>query len=269
MSLWPGGGSDKPPCFSHATAAYSDSGNRLFLHLMNTNNHTVPPPSSLDGHMMEVLVRCDLFRNLDAHAIAQVLENVHYRLVHLNTGEIFTTAGMAVQNLDIVVSGSLSTRMMGPSGKELRVSVLKPGILVAPAYLFGEEPYYPVSAEADCPTTLLRLTKEQFVTLVDTDRRILWNFIALLCDTTAFITNKVRMLSLTTVRDKLAAFLLQEAQLQGSRKIELRLSRQQIAEMLGIQKFSVIRQFNIFQENGAIVINGKKITILNADLLRK
>lgn len=233
----------------------------------DTNIHD--PAAPCDDKIMEELIRCDLFYGLDARAIAQVLGNVRYRLVHLDAGDTFTTAGMTVQNLDIVVSGSLSTCMMGPSGKELKVSVLKPVTLVAPAYLFGEAPYYPVSAVADSPTTLLRLTKEQFVRLVDTDRRIQWNFIVLLCNTAAFITDKMRMLSLTTVRDKLAAFLLREAMLQGSREIELKQSRQQIAEMLGIQRYSVIRQFNNFMENGAIAINGKKITIINADLLKK
>lgn len=221
----------------------------------------------LYDEVIEMLGACPLFRGMNAKAIASALDAVGWRMVHLEAGSVFATAGKMVQTVDIIIRGSISSCMMGPSGKELKVSTLKAGTLVAPAYLFGENEYYPVSTEADSDTDMLRMTKERFRHLIDTNTQLRWNYIALLSDTTSFITHKMRMLSLANVHDKLAALLLQEVRRQGSRTVTLHQSRKQIAEMLGIQKFSVVRQLRTFQEEGAIAIDGKTITILDADKL--
>ncbi|MDD7558154.1 MAG: helix-turn-helix domain-containing protein, partial [Porphyromonas somerae] len=46
-------------------------------------------------------------------------------------------------------------------------------------------------------------------------------------------------------------------------------SRQEIADTFGIQKFSLLRCLSEFEDNGAIKIDGKQITILNSDKLMK
>jgi CRP/FNR family cyclic AMP-dependent transcriptional regulator len=76
------------------------------------------------------------------------------------------------------------------------------------------------------------------------------------------------MLSLFTVREKVAYFLVKAAEHQQSRTITLDKSRQEIADMFGIQKFSLLRCLSEFVANGAIKIEGRQITILNSDKMR-
>ena len=55
---------------------------------------------------------------------------------------------------------------------------------------------------------------------------------------------------------------------QQSRTIRLDVSRQEMADIFGIQKFSLLRCLSEFEEKGAIRIEGKTITILNSDEMK-
>ena len=72
-------------------------------------------------------------------------------------------------------------------------------------------------------------------------------------------------ISLFSVKEKVAQYLIKMATEQQSRTIRLDVSRQEMADIFGIQKFSLLRCLSEFEEKGAIRIEGKTITILNSD----
>jgi len=83
-----------------------------------------------------------------------------------------------------------------------------------------------------------------------------------------FLSQKMRMLSLFSVKEKVAQYLIKMATEQQSRTIRLDVSRQEMADIFGIQKFSLLRCLSEFEEKGAIRIEGKTITILNSDEMK-
>jgi len=78
----------------------------------------------------------------------------------------------------------------------------------------------------------------------------------------------MRILSLFTVKEKVAYLLLERAGEQGSNVIHLERSRQEIADSFGIQKFSLLRVLSDFVKAGAISINGREVTILDRTKMR-
>ena len=105
------------------------------------------------------------------------------------------------------------------------------------------------------PATLLRL--------LDQDDKIRMNFIRVLSNIDVFLTHKMKVLSLFTVREKVTYMLLEQAGRQGSDVIKLDKSRQEIADSFGIQKYSLLRVLAELAKNEAIRIEGKTITILD------
>ena len=83
-----------------------------------------------------------------------------------------------------------------------------------------------------------------------------------------FLTQKMRMLSLFSVKEKVAQYLIKIATEQQSRTIKLNVSRQEMADIFGIRKFSLLRCLSEFKDNGAIKIEGKTITIINSDKMK-
>ena len=71
------------------------------------------------------------------------------------------------------------------------------------------------------------------------------------------------MLSLFTIREKVAYMLLELSGEQGGNEIILKRSRQEIADSFGIQKFSLLRVLADFERDGILKVNGKQITIID------
>ena len=153
--------------------------------------------------------------------------------------------------------------MAALSGKQVEVSRLHSGNMVAPAFIFSKDRSLPVSVETDGKVQLFRMRPEELKRLIDVDDVIRMNFIRILSNIDVFLTQKMKILSLFTVREKVAYLLMERAGEQGSNEVHLERSRQEIATRLVIQKFSLLRVLSDFEKEGAIEIDGRNIKILD------
>ena len=222
----------------------------------------------MEVSMYEILTNSPFFNGLTAKEIKELLQTVNYKIVEYPAKEIYTLAGMPCKYADFILKGELISRMTGLSGKQVQIDRLKACVLIAPAFIFAKNNAMPVSVETAQHTTIMRMMPSELKHLIDTNERIRMNFIQLLSSIDVFLTQKLRMLSLFTVREKVSYFLMKAAKEQQSRTIKLSNSRQEIADTFGIQKFSLLRCLSEFEDNGAIKIDGKQITILNSDKMK-
>lgn len=222
----------------------------------------------MEKKVLEALQHCPLFAGMSPTEIEISMSGVSYRLVKYERHDIFALTGMPCQNADIVVSGVLICRMSSISGKQVEVSRLRQGNIVAPAFLFGKDHSMPVGVETDTEVTVLRMRKTEFAKLLKDNWQLTENFIHVLSNINVFLTKRMRVLSLFTVREKVAWLLLERAGEQGGNVIHLYRSRQEIADSFGIQKFSLLRVLADLQKDGAIKINGKEITILDRSKMK-
>ena len=222
----------------------------------------------MEKSIFEILATSPFFSGLSALEIEELMQEVNYKLVEYPAKDIYTLAGMSCKYADFILKGEMITRMTGQSGKQVQIDRLKACILVAPAFIFAKDNAMPVSVETSKPTTILRMQPSELKHLFNINEQIRMNFIQRLSDINVFLTQKMRMVSLLSVREKVAKYLFETAKEQQSRTITLDRSRQEIADMFGIQKFSLLRCLNEFEENGAIKVDGKKITILNSDKMK-
>ncbi len=222
----------------------------------------------MEVSMYEILTNSPFFNGLTSKEIKELLQTVNYKIVEYPAKEIYTLAGMPCKYADFILKGELISRMTGLSGKQVQIDRLKACVLIAPAFIFAKNNAMPVSVETAQHTTIMRMMPSELKHLIDTNERIRMNFIQLLSSIDVFLTQKLRMLSLFTVREKVAYFLMKAAKEQQSRTIKLSNSRQEIADTFGIQKFSLLRCLSEFEDNGAIKIDGKQITILNSDKMK-
>lgn len=213
--------------------------------------------------LMEALAKCPLFAGLSPAGIAFALGGVDYKLVRFARHDVYALAGMPCEWADIVLTGTLVCRMSSVAGKQIEVSRLRPGNLVAPAFVFAKDKAMPVSVETDSEVTVLRLRPADLQRLIDVDETLRMNFIRILSNIDVFLTRKMRVLSLFTIREKVACLLLETAGEQGGDTIHLRHSRQAIADSFGIQKFSLLRVLADLEKEGIILVKGKEIRILD------
>ena len=221
-----------------------------------------------NDQMMQVLQKCPLFAGMSTLSIDLALGNISYQIINFAPRDVYTLAGMPCRFADIVLSGSLICRMVSLSGKQVEVTRLRPGNLIAPAFIFAKNNSMPVSVETDSEVTLLRMTPQTLKKLIDDDADIRMNYIRSLSNIDVFLTHKMKVLSLFTVREKVAYLLLERAGEQNSNTIRLTRNRQEIADSFGIQKFSLLRVLSEFEKEGVIRVDGKTIEIIDRSRLK-
>ena len=90
------------------------------------------------------------------------------------------------------------------------------GSLLDSAFIFGKNKIVPVNMVASKPTTVLRIAPDSMQMLINIDERFRFNFIQLLSAFCDNLSRKVCMLTLHTVREKVAIYLLEQSKLKNS-----------------------------------------------------
>ena len=104
--------------------------------------------------------------------------------------------------------------------------------------------------------------------LLHANMQVRHNFLRLLSDINLFLLNKIKSVYLAPLRERLAQHLLRMARKAGSSNITLHHSRQELADLFGVKKSSLIRSLSELEAQGAIFVRQKEIVILNVNMLK-
>ena len=215
----------------------------------------------MDIETLKGIRECPLFEGLTDNEIMDLMHTIRYRVTHLYKGDFLFVAGENCLHANILIDGEVVAYLEGASDRYIRMSTFHAGNMFAPAFLFAQDRRYPVTVQATTNTKVLRILSADFERLLELDARLYKNFTVILSNLIAGLTKKVGML-LSSVRDKIICFLKEEQRRQKSNTITLPMSRQELADHFGIQKYSLQRALNELQESGAIRIDGKIIEML-------
>ena len=77
------------------------------------------------------------------------------------------------------------------------------------------------------------------------------------------------MVYMSSIKEKIATFLLRKAAIMHCDSVPLSLSRRQLAHVFGIQKSSLIRTLNELEHDNLIFVREKEIVILDVHGLKE
>lgn len=222
--------------------------------------------NAMDIDTLNGLKACPFFKGLTENEIIDLMHQVQYRVQEYKKSDVFALAGDPCRHANIVVSGEMSAKLISPSGRVVRMDLHHSGQLLAPAFLFAKDGHYPVTIEAEQTSRVLRIASADVQVLLEREPRTAMNLVGILSNNISFLTKKVSLLSMT-VREKVGSYINNEIKRQGTSNIVVTLSRQQLADELGIQKYSLLRCLHELQEEGVIRIDGKHIDVDAPSLL--
>lgn len=215
----------------------------------------------MDIDTLNGLKRCPLFQGFTAEDIMSLMHAVRYRVVRYAKGEIFAIAGDPCLHIDIVVKGEMIAKVASPFGHSVRMSLHHSGNMLAPAFLYAKNNVYPVTVEASTEAYVFRLMPDDLENLFSVEPRLYLNFIKVISNIVAHLTKRVSMLSMS-VKERLCFYLQEEIVRQGTTDLMLTLSRQEMAESFGVQKYSLQRCLNELKQEGIIDYDGRHIKVL-------
>ena len=219
--------------------------------------------------IIAVLQQSSLFQGMQEPDLAALLENASYKLENYQKSDIIALMGDKLKHLLLVLKGQCITRMVSDSGKYIQIEKIGVGRVLAPAMLFATHHVFPVNVIPEGEVVLLKLSKQEFVRLMQAHEPLLFNFIQLVSDINQFLSQKIHFLSLMSLRGKLAQFFLKLHREQGSTRVQLAFTRQELADKFGVSRQSLIRSLTELEEEGLIAVAGREISLLDLRKLER
>ena len=211
----------------------------------------------------EVLIKNPLFHGLSEEEAGEVIRTIHHQVKTLTKNEILAFEGDALDQMTIILKGSVVGDMMDFEGNILRVEKIKAPNTIATAFIFGESAKLPVTITATENTHLLLIQKEDLLELFHDNKLILNNFLNIISERTQFLRKKIKLLGLNSIKAKIAFYLLEMVKKSGANNLTLPHTQKELAEMFGVARPSIGRAFRELHSNNCIEAKGKKIEIIN------
>lgn len=216
----------------------------------------------------QLLTLCPLFKGITEKEAELLFEKIHFQIKKYSKDEIVVVAGETVNNLLIVISGSVRGEMIDYSGKIIKIEDIEAPKPLATAFLFGQQNKYPVTVTANNNTGILTIPVNEFLKLLQLNTQILRNYLNSISSRAQFLSNKLNFLSFKTIKGKVAHYLLQQAG-EKFHSIELKNTQQQLADLFGVTRPSLARVFGEMQKEGLINIQSKTVSLLDKKALNQ
>src|SRR6266496_1916450 len=180
-------------------------------------------------------------------------------------GQIVFNEGDPCSGLYVVASGHVRIFKTSAGGREQVLSIDGPGSSVAELPVF-DGGNYPASVTAVNDATLLFVSKQDFQALCLAHPRVALKVLRVVGARLRQLVGIIEELSFTTVRHRLASFLLRLGRTEGKRtaggvEVILPVSNQELASQIGTVRELVSRNLSRFQSEGLVTIDGRIVTI--------
>ena len=116
---------------------------------------------------------------------------------------------------------------------------------------------------------IIYLTKQEIIKLFAFKERFMENFLKLLSEKVFTLNSKIKSLSLKTVKQKVADYILQESIMQKTNNIKLNISKEELALNIGIPRPSLSRELIKLRDEGLIEFDRRNIKIINSEKLEE
>jgi CRP-like cAMP-binding protein len=221
----------------------------------------------ISEEVQSVIQECPLFVGLSEDELSDLLHQCSCRIRSFRKGELVAVAGDEISFMNVVVEGHVKGEMVDFAGKIIKIEDIEPPRPLAPAFLFGAQNRYPVNITAGVDVKILSIPKDEFLKLMQNNERVLRNFVNIVSSRGQFLSNKIRFLSFTTIKGKLAQYLLDLSVKGGGKSYQFAHSQAQLSELFGVARPSVGRAISEMNQDGIIRTTGKQVEILDQERL--
>ena len=187
-------------------------------------------------------------------------------------GQTLFVQGNHPFGLYCISSGNIKVTKVGPDGKESIVRIVTGGDVLGHRSLFTEE-YYKATATAMEDSRVCFLDKKFIMKVIQDEPTVSLNIINKLSRDMGAAENKVSSFHQKNVRERLAELLLLLKESHGEViednkiKINIKLTREEMATMIGTANETLIRFISEFKDEGLISQDGKFLVINDEEAL--
>ncbi len=213
--------------------------------------------------ILKDLKKIDFFKNLSDEELKEL--EPYLAIVSFGKKENIFAEGEAPEWFYIVLKGKVKVTKLSHEGKEIILEVISPYDIFGGVAVLRNFPY-PANAVAMENSEVLRISRRNLMRLVDRFPNLMYCIALQLGDRMKSSYDSLKNIALERVEARIAALLLKLSNKVGVETakgvlIDMRLTKQDVADMVGTTVETSIRTFSKFKKEGFLTDADGKIII--------
>lgn len=210
-----------------------------------------------------LIEKCVFFHKVTPTELKLLLADLDLRIKTYQSEEIIFKQGQNANYLGIIISGKVQAQKVFASGKFLTIGLFTLGETIGESVVFSSKAQYPVDIVSQGKSQVLMLSKVDLLNMLQRDQKILLAFMKNISNRVYFLTQKIELLSLDTLRKKIAYYLLKLQKNEEKLTFNWPLNRFDLAAYLGTTRPSLSRELGLMSKEKIISFNRQQISILD------
>ena len=227
----------------------------------------------LQPEHQKVFAQCPLFSGIDPGDYEFLLSCINSYTKTYRAGEFILLPGDQVNHVGVVLSGSIEISKENPAGAKHILHFLGPSGMFGEGIVCTTHRISPVAVRVKEPSVILFIPYQRIIVSCGNSCgfhiRLIENMMTILGEKNMGLTEKIELLMLKGMREKLAAFLLSEFHKAGSTTFRILPNRNELAEYLNVSRPSMSRELARMKEEGLIDYYQNSFRILKVEELKK
>lgn len=218
-----------------------------------------------------ILENCVLFSAISSHDLPHLLTCIQARKKSFLGGEYLWLADEQVNTIGIVLSGSLELIKENPAGIKHILDFVGPSQLFGEGIVCTKMRLSPVTVRVREKSDILFIPFTKIIQTCEHScgfhHQIIHNMLMLLGEKNRILNRKIELLALKGMREKLATYLLYEADRQNCQSFTIIPNRNELAEYLNVSRSSMCRELGRMKDLGMIDYYQNSFKILSKKAL--
>ncbi len=214
------------------------------------------------GDTCDVLRDIPLFAALSDTELDRLIDHCPART--FPAGGRIVSPSMEADRFYIILSGRVCLYKLSPKGDRQILHLYGPGDTFGEAAMWAEISY-PAFADAVDDATIMSVSRGRLKTIIAENEDLAMKMMAGMASKLREFNRLIEQLSLKEVPSRLAEILLEMPAGSDGDTILLNQSKKQLAERIGTIPETLSRALGKMREMGLISIDGRKITVLDAN----
>jgi CRP-like cAMP-binding protein len=214
----------------------------------------------------QMIFQCPLCSSIPDNQRDDFLNDLQFSVREYDKDDIIVTQGSLSETLYIVIRGEVSTEMSDEKGDFMEIEYIKAPNPMSTGFLFAADSRSPVSAICQSKCAIIAIPKDNVYLLMRKYEAFMLKFLSYISNKVFYLSEKLRLVSLRSIRAKLSYFLLKES--FGGNVLQLKISREDIARIFSVSRPALVKVMMEMAEEGVIEVNGREIRIIDRNKLQ-
>ena len=222
----------------------------------------------MSSSIYDKLLELPLFRGATRERMSEIVGSCRFDFVKYSAGETIISKGDACKDLGFVLSGSVRATLTQDGNPYALHQTFKENAVIAPEYMFGRLTVYPLAIAAIDDVSMLRIPKNDFTKILNSDSVFLFNFVNMVCMLAQ--KNFDGIVSVTSGNPVQAlAYWAYIATFSSSYDIVYECPPEMLSHTMGVSEEETMRILNDLKTDGIIDYNLSEVKIIDRNRLLK